>query len=145
MKQAVILCGNATTPSFDDVLIGVDGAAVVNVCDLWVCPDLALLRELIPAVAGSPRLLTVPETAAQLRVGQWRADVLKDPDFWKQYDADRIGWSRHGSTIAVAYAAHLGCGVISVLGLDPTPPAERETLDILAGHLKRTAGVHAQA
>lgn len=115
-----ILCPGPSLARFgwqsQDLIIGVNRAAVRFVCDVWAAGDLPLIEKVRDEVLGKPTLFTSANAAA-LITPAWPNRVV---EFESLYDAsqERVRWHMFTATAALWYAASQGATAIRVFGAD---------------------------
>lgn len=113
-----------------DLTLGVNRAARLFPCDVWVCgdtplielPDLVDGKPLHESIIGSPLLVTYGVTMDTLRDHgfKWRGEIFSwtqiAESFWLHTSV--VNWPWCTCTAAVVYAAFAGAKSIDVYGAD---------------------------
>jgi hypothetical protein len=129
--NAVILCPGPSLAMYyggGDLVLGVNRAATLHPCDVWVALDWRSRGEGIAAggveawarhVIGNPRLVIGRDGNASLHAHNipWRGDVCEIESWWDGYKSVK-GWSLYSATTALMYAHHRGATTIETYGVD---------------------------
>lgn len=130
--NAVLLCPGPSLvnyPSGGGLIIGVNRAATLYPCDVWVAIDWRSRGEGIAnggveawaqSVIGNPLLVIGHDGNASLDIHRipWRGEVCEIETWWWSYEPMKMGWSLYSATTALMYAHHRGASTIDVYGAD---------------------------
>ena len=124
-RRAAILCPGPSLfrltdrPDDCELVIGVNRAATVHVCDAWAGCDLPMILDHGTSVIGSPLLLADDATIGELhrRDANWRGATF-DRGRLSGFCPESLEWRLFSATTALVYAAFTGAQRIEVFGAD---------------------------
>lgn len=130
--NAVLLCPGPSLvnyPGGGELVLGVNRAATIHRCDVWVCCDWIYegtasttnggVKYLRDQVIGSPTLVIGSDGHSSLkRHNIYWPNVVEVESWWGDYDPHGMGWTLYSATTALMYAHHRGAKTIDVYGVD---------------------------
>lgn len=116
-------------PGGGDLILGVNRAATLHPCDVWVAIDWRSRGDAITnggveawsdQVIGTPLLVIGHDGNASLDIHRipYRGEVCEIESWWWPYEPTTLGWSLYSATTALMYAHHKGAKTIDVYGAD---------------------------
>lgn len=112
--------------NFDDVIIGINRAAIMRAVDYWVALDWVNgigdggIINWHKRVLGFPDIVTSIDSRDSLkrRGFSWPASILSIEESWKILDPTKYRFSLYSATSAIVYAVYLGATKINIYGMD---------------------------